>query len=383
MQDIFDISFGLWSALLAFGFFQGLFLAIVLLVGFKRNTSSALLTALLLILVCNLFNYLIIDSGLYHEVPHLVYVATPLLFLIGPFYYLYVKSILDVSIKIQVRHLKHFVFFIMACAYFYPFYILTGHEKVALLQTLGNQAEIPLTMDLFILLAVMILQSFFYVVQTSMLIRKKQKEVLTTQVELRLFWLRRFTLGFGAYWLLDFAGLMVFTIGGSIYPEVFYFMMLSNTVIINVLVFFAISRNKEFGQVILADMNAKYKKSGISLTNARTHMESITNIMAQDMLYLDPELSLAKLASRLDLPPHVVSQVLNLELGKNFYEFINEYRFKEVQNRLQKPEYQHLTILGIALDSGFNNKNTFNKVFKKHAGLTPTQYLKSLTRDLS
>ncbi len=98
--------------------------------------------------------------------------------------------------------------------------------------------------------------------------------------------------------------------------------------------------------------------------------------MEAEKPYLDTELSPAKLAKSVGISSHQISQILNIEIGKSFYEFVNEYRFMEAKSRLQQSKYSHLTILAIAMDSGFNNKNTFNKVFKKHSGLTPSQFLK-------
>ena len=71
---------------------------------------------------------------------------------------------------------------------------------------------------------------------------------------------------------------------------------------------------------------------------------------------------------------HNLSQVINAKLGKNFYDFVNEYRVEEVKRRLRDPKYTNLKILAIGMDAGFNTKSTFNAFFKKHTGLTPSQY---------
>ncbi len=63
-------------------------------------------------------------------------------------------------------------------------------------------------------------------------------------------------------------------------------------------------------------------------------------------------------------------------LGKTFSEFLNEYRVNEVKEKLKTEDRSLQTILAIALDSGFNSKASFNRVFKKHTGLTPSEYVK-------
>ena len=57
---------------------------------------------------------------------------------------------------------------------------------------------------------------------------------------------------------------------------------------------------------------------------------------------------------------------------------MNEYRVKEVKEKLANKKYKSLTVLGIAYESGFNSKTTFNRIFKEETGMTPTEYIKTL-----
>ncbi|WP_299530239.1 AraC family transcriptional regulator [Ulvibacterium sp.] len=71
-----------------------------------------------------------------------------------------------------------------------------------------------------------------------------------------------------------------------------------------------------------------------------------------------------------------LSQTINIGLGKTFNDFINELRVNEVKKKMHNPKYDHLNYLGIAMESGFNSKATFNRAFKKFTGENPTTYLK-------
>jgi len=71
---------------------------------------------------------------------------------------------------------------------------------------------------------------------------------------------------------------------------------------------------------------------------------------------------------------HDVSEVINTGMGVNFNELINRYRVEEVKRRLVDPKNDHLSLMAIGLDSGFNSKATFNRVFKQIAGMSPSQY---------
>jgi len=89
--------------------------------------------------------------------------------------------------------------------------------------------------------------------------------------------------------------------------------------------------------------------------------------------YLAPELTLGELATQLRTNTSTLSRVINAGFGQNFNEFINTYRVQEAERKLNDPQFAHYTLLAVALESGFNSKSTFNRVFKKLRGVTPSQ----------
>ncbi|MBC6699048.1 helix-turn-helix domain-containing protein [Hymenobacter puniceus] len=89
--------------------------------------------------------------------------------------------------------------------------------------------------------------------------------------------------------------------------------------------------------------------------------------------YLEPELTLSELAGQLRTNTSWLSRVINTGCGQNFNDFINEYRVCEAENRLRDPQFRHYTLLAVALEAGFNSKSTFNRVFKKLRGQTPSE----------
>ena len=107
----------------------------------------------------------------------------------------------------------------------------------------------------------------------------------------------------------------------------------------------------------------------------------LKKVVKANLYYQDPDLSLSSLAEKLNLTPHELSRIINTALKKSFYDFINEYRVAEVIKRMQDPACDHLTLLGIAYDSGFNSKSTFNLIFKKITGKTPAEYKIDLKKE--
>jgi AraC-like DNA-binding protein len=101
----------------------------------------------------------------------------------------------------------------------------------------------------------------------------------------------------------------------------------------------------------------------------------LKNLLERDKLYLRPRLTVDQVAEKLNLPGRYVSYLINKKSGSNFAAFINHYRVNEVLARLNDPRESHKTIVGIALDSGFNSKSSFNQIFKTIKGQTPSEYL--------
>ena len=96
--------------------------------------------------------------------------------------------------------------------------------------------------------------------------------------------------------------------------------------------------------------------------------------MEGEKLYQDSSLNLRSLSAQTQLSEREISNALNHYLGKNFYTFVNEYRVEEAKERLSDINNNHLSIISIAYDSGFNSKATFNRIFKSLTGNPPNFY---------
>jgi len=118
----------------------------------------------------------------------------------------------------------------------------------------------------------------------------------------------------------------------------------------------------------------RYDRSGLGDREATRLKESLVALMDADHPWKDSELTLADLATRLDTTPHKLSEVLNAEIGLTFYDFVNGYRVRDVQRRIEAGEARTRKMLALALDAGFASKSTFNQAFKKHTSQTPSDF---------
>jgi AraC-like DNA-binding protein len=123
-----------------------------------------------------------------------------------------------------------------------------------------------------------------------------------------------------------------------------------------------------------APLAPKYERSVLPETEAKGILVGLRKAMDVEKVYLNPDLSLSDFARHLGTGRNQLSFVINDKVGKSFYDFINEYRVNEVMKLLKEPGRRGEKLLSIAFDAGFNSKPSFNSVFKKVTGITPSAY---------
>lgn len=128
------------------------------------------------------------------------------------------------------------------------------------------------------------------------------------------------------------------------------------------------------GKEIEEPTSEKYQKSGLKIDQANEYLAQLTTYMEETKAWKDNELTVSKISEETQIPKHYITQVLNEYLGKNFYTFVNEYRIEEAKKLITSTQYSSWSFVAIAYECGFNSKTAFNNFFKKHTGLTPTDY---------
>lgn len=118
----------------------------------------------------------------------------------------------------------------------------------------------------------------------------------------------------------------------------------------------------------------RYQRNRLDDAEAGELVAKLEALMAGKQLYREPGLTLPTLADALGITPHMLSQILNVRVGKSFFAYVNAYRAEALKEALADPGRSGRGVLELAFEVGFSSKSTLNSSFKKHTGMTPTEF---------
>ena len=370
------------------GALQGLLLVAVLLAQRNNRTANRLLASLMAASTLYLASSVYHATGLFERYPHFFGIAYPMPWVFGPLVYLYAVAASDRSWRFRRRHLLHFLPAAVVAITAAPYYMMSGAEKIAFYQRL-LAGEVPAR--LAILEPTKFPSGIAYTVLTALYLRRHRRQIedsYSNTARRNLTWLGWLAGGAAGIWLIATTlqitdlgqrlredhvslaiALFVYAIGymGLRQPEVLRYATAE----------FAVVRPQPQQPPPPAESSApapRYERSGLDEDEAEQLRTSLFAVMDGEQPWKDSELTLSDLAGRLNSTPHKLSEVLNDQVGQTFYDFVNGYRVREVQRRIQAGDAQRLKILALALDAGFASKSTFNAAFKKHTGGTPSDF---------
>jgi AraC-like DNA-binding protein len=398
---------------------QGFLLVGVLLAHRSNRTANRLLATLMATFTLYLVQAVYYSAGMVAAYPAFFGLSYPLPWVFGPLVYLYALAASDGTRRFRARDVLHFLPLLVIVVAGLPIYLMSGPEKAALYEGLQSD-KVPVLIR--ILDPTKYVSGLAYSAATVMYLRRHRRSIensYSTTERVNLRWLARLTGGVVSIWLLalliDLAGLLplhlarngdamvglaiallVYAIGymGLRQPEIFHYNRSDDRT--------PAPTPPDTGPPVATPPSApsdgrattaadaavspsaeranaryeRYERSGLSDVEARSLKAALLALMTRDRPYRDPELTLSALAELLDTTPHKLSEVLNTELSQTFYDFVNSYRVEDVRRRLAASDSKHLNVLTLAMDAGFASKSTFNQVFKKQTGHTPSTYRK-------
>ncbi|MFC4870768.1 helix-turn-helix domain-containing protein [Negadavirga shengliensis] len=380
MQDL-NFQNNILNILIVFGGLQGLILSTVVFFYPDRDKASNNLLAIFIFtaVILLLAPILQIQLGWKH-----VWIFHCTKFITISALYLYIKSLSEkVSLK---RTLKHFSF---AAAYIpialhYVSYIQNKYQVTY--EYAGGQ-------DIYdqILSITNLLYIGFYIFLYIKAYKLHQERVLqnfSSEQKLGLNWIKQLIFGFVGIIIVSYT-LYAFVLAN---PEFSTKGCLINVAAITVFLYFVTIKGKIspeiyklrkiVGETAEADGNSgkeripSRSKKGLKTNNPQllTIAEKITEALRDEEFFRNENVSIRELAEQIGEQPYLVSQAINAVVGKTFFELINEERINLAKRLLVSDKYNHLSLVGIGFEAGFNSKTTFNTTFKKITGMTPSEF---------
>lgn len=397
---------------LGLGIAQSLFLAGILVRRHRRLYANRFLAALLLVYGVVLGQLLLQDLGVFRAHP-LSYIAlSGLPLTAAPLHYLYARHLIHPEKRMSRSEWLHAIPFLLYKLTELPL-LLGSSSAVTALLAQSDTMDIPFRFFLFNW--AIIAQSVIYMSATLRLLRRHAtglEELASSLDHLRLNWLRNITVLTLVAWLLFFVEYALYLGGVTIGPRFGITGMLGGA-LVYVLGYLGLSHSEVLEapsvHASLSDLSlfrqseadrvspvgiesvsstvahesgseestaaaSRYAKSGLGDERAEEAAEILLKLMEDDLVFTDSGLTLPRLADMVGVTPHNLSEVINTRFRQNFFDFVNSYRLRRVQADLRDPAKEHFTILALAFDAGFNSKTAFNTIFKRHVGMTPSEF---------
>lgn len=360
------------------GVVQAFFIEFILLKKKNKGLSDKILAVWMFFIGVHLFFYYLNYIQFHQQYPHILGVTAPLPLIHGPFLLLYVISLIGNLKSLNRLLLLHFV---PALSYYLaltPKFMLSAQEKLRFVfEELPSNP--PIYMDIYSML--INISGPVYIIWSLFLLKRHHKNIVDNFSDLEkisLKWLRNLIIGMAIIWFAVLVSNIMDDKEGSnlVFGAVTLFIFLVGYFGIRQGVIFTDNFNNQNQPD--GEPRIKYQKSTLSQDKIQTYIDQLLSFMEKEKPYLENKITLPALADQLNMNPNYLSQVINVKLNQNFYDFINKHRVEEFKRRLNYKTARNFTLVGHALESGFSSKSSFQEVFKKFTGQTPSQYQKNL-----
>ncbi|MGH1388195.1 helix-turn-helix domain-containing protein [Kordia sp.] len=387
--------FGFKSSTLLIFFIHGLVFTLLLLYKGIRNEHKSSFWLAGFIFLCSMYiaPFMLGYAGWYGIKSHrevLFFIPFQQLFLMPPFLYFYVKSSLAPSFTFKRKDWLHFIPAILYGIYSLIIWI-TDTMVLDEFYFYADERDKDLALWYQVSGFIMMVFYLFASLKHYTKYKKKTYETVSFADSILYAWIQRFLIAFLGLLLIrilffilnpewaNFGNKYWYYLAFSI---LFYYIALSgyvHSIKINLPYLPQLAATLSVDFLAEAEENENdtetIEKDEIHITQADKELQKqLEHFMTSEKLFINPNLTLFDVASKLNTHPKKVSNIINKGFKMNFNDFVNSYRTQEVIKKVISNENNIKTLLGIALDSGFNSKSTFNRAFKKHTKKTPKEY---------
>jgi len=326
----------------------------------KNDSTSSKIIALILIIYALLIASSMIGSAkVFWKYTILSVSGNQLIYLAGPLFYFYIKSLYLKNFSVTKKSLLHFIPLLIAIS------LSILSVKYFSLQFYYSNAMFYLDLASCVQMVI-----YFILAVTVLKMTGKFNEIFAQPVYSKLTLPRLLFAGYISLWVFKLAVFIAWDLLKSLgaCKDTATLLYLITFLFVNTIVFLGLNRSKLFNP---AD---KYESSTLSETDKKQIYQRIVQFMESEQPYLESDISIVTISKALNILPGHISQVVNEMFNQNFRDVINSYRIEKAKNLILSQSKLNYTILSIAYEVGFNSKSTFNAAFKKHAGLTPKEF---------
>jgi AraC-like DNA-binding protein len=352
------------------------FLSVILLTKKHNTWADRVLAGWLAAIGCHLLLFYLHSIRHNYDFPFSIGIELPMPLMHGPFLYCYTVLLArPIGLK-PARLVLHFVPVAIVYLYLIPFYTLSDAQKIFVFEHQGIGYETTMKVMIWLIN----ISGVGYIGATYWALRRHKRRIsnlFSAEEKVSLDWLRYLIYGLALIW----AVVLFANSDPLIYVSVVGFVLFVGYYGIKQVGIFTDNRplpsenQAEIAAQQTEEPSRKYEKSSLSEDAAAAMHAVLKEVMHEERLFTNPDLSLTDLADHLNVHPNHLSQVINTFEGKNFFDYVNSLRVEAFKWLVEQPDSQRYTLLGLAYDCGFNSKTSFNRNFKKITGLSPSVYV--------
>jgi AraC-like DNA-binding protein len=341
--------------------------------GVRKTRANTFLSILLAALTFSIFHLRYAGDVISHFSVRVFSVGDPTFLVIAPLLWFYIIELTGGRVSLNIKSLTHFIPFliIIFCSLSFSSFLVNS----GIVRLFESHPRLPFA--LFWILVVIQFSAYQYFIhQKWQSYQNVMKQEVSNTEDVNISWVRFFMT---VFLLVNLS--FLFSLFAVIHLDIMNWVWKSVGIILSLSIFAlgykGILQREVFTSRIEPPVTPPEKT--LAERPDQALMDKLRAFMQSQKPYLDPELSLSSLSRELGLNRNQLSQLINDGIGDNFYDFVNKYRVDEVKRLMVDPLKQNYNLLGIALEAGFKSKSTFNLIFKRFTGLTPTEYKKNIT----
>ncbi len=358
-----EVSFDNWTILFAVVAIHGFVLSYFILSNRNGNTAAnRLLGILMIVYSVTILYYVGYWTRVNQHLPRFVAVIFNTIYLLGPILFLYFKAFTKKSLtKLDLIHLAPFALIVLLEL---PLYFVSRDNSLMASYLAFYYGDIFATTRV-------LLQCALNVGYAILLYKKSAAWAQSTT---QAGFMKKLALLFWGY-AISLCGYYAMVITGTLKLEYDYMVCFAMSFFVYYVGYSGYTVPQLVGLQTNGNGNGtKYEKSGLTESAAKHLAEKLVAYMEREKPHISNDLKLQELAQGMAISTHHLSQVINEQLDQSYSDFINSYRVMEAQRLLRNSDALDMKIIHIAYEVGFNNKTSFNSTFKKHTGMSPSQY---------